>query len=114
MVPHPGLYLVLAEGSLDETGGLVQLPLLGVGQGELGQVSLHLVVRGLDELAPVGRGGQGRPLHGPLPQGRPPWAEAGIGGWSQRLTVQRSGRGESQRGAGDGDRLKSSQLSVVI
>lgn len=100
MVPHPGLYLVLAEGSLDQTRGLVQLPLLRVGQGELGQVSLHLAVGGLEELAPVGRGGQGGPLHGPLPQWRTLWAVAGVGGRSERLTVQ--GSGGRQRGRGSG------------
>lgn len=56
--PQAGLYLVLAEGGLDEAGGLVQLSLLWVGQSQLGQVSLHLAVGGVDKLTPVGRGRQ--------------------------------------------------------
>lgn len=49
----PSLYLVLAEGSLDQTGGLIQLSLLWIWQSQLSQVSLHLAVGGIDELTPV-------------------------------------------------------------
>lgn len=85
-----GLYLVLAEGGLDEAGGLVQLSLLRVGQGQLGQVSLHLAVGGVDELGPVGRGRERGPLQRPLPQRGAPGAEAGVGRRSQGFVIQRS------------------------
>lgn len=85
-----GLYLVLAEGGLDEAGGLVQLSLLRVGQSQLGQVSLHLAVGGIDELTPVGRGWERRPLQGPLPQRGAPGTEAGVGRRSQGFVIQRS------------------------
>lgn len=91
--PEPsggGLYLVLAEGSLDEAGGLIQLSLLRVRQSQLGQVSLHLAVGGIDELTPVGRGWERRPLHGPLPQRGAPRTEAGVGRRSQGFVIQRS------------------------
>lgn len=80
------LYLVLAEGSLDEARGLVQLSLLGVRQSQLGQVSLHFAVGSIDELAPVGWGGQ----RGAFSEWRPPGTEAGVGRWGQGLVIQRS------------------------
>lgn len=92
-----GLYLVLAEGGLDEAGGLIQLSLLRVGQGQLGQVSLHLAVGGIDELGPVGRGGERRPLQRPLPQRGAPRAEAGVGRRSQGFVIQRSTDARPQR-----------------
>lgn len=84
------MYLVLAEGGLDEAGGLIQLSLLRVGQSQLGQVSLHLAVGGIDELTPVGRGWERRPLQGPLPQRGAPGTEAGVGRRSQGFVIQRS------------------------
>lgn len=80
------MYLVLAEGSLNEARGLVQLSLLWVGQSQLGKVSLHLAVGRVDELAPVGRGRQ----RGPFSEWRPAWTEAGVGRWGQGLIIQRS------------------------